>query len=123
MDCGNDYIKMRIEAIPDLGRGTPYLDAFYATPDLKSFIDRKGDWYVWTEGEPNWCQLERQDQSQEMVRGKYPALKELVYRFSLWSMFYASKFTSMEQLWLAFYMGEFHNKIWEGKWVEDIKAR
>jgi len=71
MDKSETYIKMRLAAIPDLGMGTPSLQPFHfgkAIPDFSKqvLIDRKGDWYHITKPN-NECQLERQDQLQEMV--------------------------------------------------------
>ena len=75
--------------------------------------------YIW---------LPRQDQLQEMI-GLYG------YKFSFWQSYHPEKpkelywegeraigqwcirALSMEQLWLAFYMSENHNKVWSGtKW-------
>ena len=111
MDTSETYIKMRLAAIPDLGLGTPILSAMFVVTEYV-FVDNKGDFYIHCDRAPYWCQLERQDQLQEMVD---MSLKEKVYRFSLWALFYTTKFTLMEQLWLAFVIKEKYNKIWDGK--------
>ena len=65
---------------------------------------------------PVW--LPRQDQLQEMVVKEEEVPNKLSYRFALWTLFSGNKFTSMEQLWLAFVMKEKFNKIWGGeKWT------
>ena len=127
MDVSPEYIKMRLAAIPDLGRGTHYLATFCGTSDLRSFIDKKGDWYVWTDEDPYYCQLERQDQLQEMVSKD---MNELILLFwnkvayvndgkTFSNPFYIIDFTSMEQLWLAFVMKEKYNKVWGGNdWIK-----
>ena len=85
IDSSETYIKMRIAAIPDLGMGTPCLQPFCAVPDIRSFIDKVGNVYVWVEGESNWCQLERQDQLQEMVLKDYLFdLASFIYEFERW---------------------------------------
>ncbi len=122
MITAETYIKMRIAAIPDLGRGTPYLETFCTQPDLRTFVDRAGNFYVWTSGEPNWCQLEKQDQLQEMVDtiGNYRVgkLVQDLHKF-LFAKTQSVSFTSMEQLWLAFCMSEKYGKIWSGtEWIK-----
>ena len=71
--------------------------------------------------------LPRQDQLQEMLGGYEETLALLMNYFgdpcdSLGNRDglsinndYFNRFTSMEQLWLAFYMKEKYNKVWDGK--------
>lgn len=66
--------------------------------------------------------LPRQDQLQEMItdNGYFRfSLIELFYRFCM-NMMDILRFTSMEQLWLAFVMKTKYNKIWDGEdWIVD----
>lgn len=61
--------------------------------------------------------LPRQDQLQEMLRGKYD-IRTMCWDFNGFlggrRAGYSMKFNSMEQLWLAFVMLEKYNKIWNG---------
>jgi len=64
--------------------------------------------------------LPRQDQLQEMRSwDKRMTIRETLETFSVFIGFeraeYYDKFTSMEQLWLAFVMKEKYNKQWNGK--------
>ena len=70
------------------------------------------DWWY------SWLWLPRQDQLQEMLDW---SCWQLTARFAEFAHIEAgqipSRFTSMEQLWLAFVMKEKFNKIWDGeKW-------
>ncbi len=123
MDTSETYIKMRLAAIPDLGMGTP--------PDFSAgmewvtdevVIDCKGDWYCFTVQE--WCQLERQDQLQEMVNWE---INDMTYKLETftegfaigWSFIKGNGEASWEQLWMAFVMKEKHGKQWSGtEWVK-----
>lgn len=111
MDTLEQYIKMcDCEEIqdyapiiyPDLGEGKNYYG--YITTDK---ISRK----IW---------LPYQDQIQEMFFGKKINLRhsDIVDGFyKFYRTAYATEFNSMEQLWLAFYMYEKHQKVWDGgKW-------
>jgi hypothetical protein len=110
--------------------------------DIRIWCDDCEDEY----GEQNTTHLiwlPRQDQLQEMLEDKYSNLDKLVEAFwnaFAWftkhegASFYPPewafnnnfppeqnwiKFTSMEQLWLAFVMSEKFNKYWNGdNWVE-----
>ena len=71
--------------------------------------------------------LPRQDQLQEIWRQAVGCSegKSATFRFVteiagwLSNRLYPSKFTSMEQLWLAFVMKEKYNKIWTDKdWIQ-----
>lgn len=80
------------------------------------FVEAR-DCFVW---------LPRQDQIQEMVETNILDLLNKFYKYvfdDLSWMFNKDsiiKFKSMEQLWLAFYMYEKHQKIWDGeKWLKN----
>ena len=108
MDTSETYIKMRLAAIPDLGRGTSHgKPSYYFTE--RAWVDVYGNWY-YTDKLP--CQLERQDQLQEMMADKRNP-RDLAYRFALSiSEEEYKSFASMEQLWLAFVMKEEFQKVW-----------
>ena len=121
MDNSEQYIKMRLTAIPYLGLGTSILSGmFVVTEDV--FVDNKGDFYIHCDRAPYWCQLERQDQLQEMYLKDMPAgtyikiftlLEEFYGHFE--TQGYPSYAFSMEQLWLAFVMWEKFGKVWDGE--------
>ncbi|MDY6862955.1 MAG: hypothetical protein SVR08_11870 [Spirochaetota bacterium] len=122
MNTSQEYINMRLAAIPYMDNGVrPKLPFNYYIDEI--FVDSKGDFYI--DKEEDCCQLERQDQLQEMVCGFPTALGE----FNAWLYVahydcsideYPRQFNSMEQLWLAFVMSEKYNKKWNGKeWVSD----
>ena len=122
MDTSTTYIKMRLAAIPDLGIGLPALQAFHfvkGTEDLSKqvLIDAKGDWYHITDHDK--CQLERQDQWQEMLGWPLEYLPSKFHHFycnDKWIKNNGSlSFSSMEQFWLAFVMKEKFNKTWDGE--------
>ena len=125
MDTSETYIKMRIAAIPDLGRGKPLESTFrsdnrykWETDAYSVFVDYEGDWYTFhpdikfIEKQGRICQLERQDQLQEMVDYQFYSSLELCWAFAQSSNGWM--FGSMEQLWLAFVMKEKHNKTLDG---------
>ena len=58
--------------------------------------------------------LPRQDQIQEMLGITSISIKTLVIRFSEFCCTEGDE-SSMEQLWLAFYVHERHSKIWSSK--------
>lgn len=130
MDTSEQYIKMRLAAIPDMGMGVPpYNISHFYTNEV--WVDTKGDWYYTTLIDA--IQLERQDQLQEMVNEipEYP--KHIINRLYDFADFVHKKpylpkrfkdiekdeachfFASMEQLWLAFVMKEKYSKVWDGK--------
>ena len=142
MDTSGTHIKMRLRAIPDLGMGIPPA-AFGSWIADYVFVDIKGDFYYSTEREV--CQLERQDQLQEMV-SKYikkelgedrieemwgtenSEIKQAFLDFAHWLgiQYHDEPFTCVptncfetgDQLWLAFVMKELYNKSWNEKdWV------
>ncbi len=75
--------------------------------------------------------LPRQDQLQEMVlsdfvqqEGGYLPTYWLLHKFEHWLPDYRYANTSMEQLWLAFYMSEKFSKKWDGdKWIALIATQ
>lgn len=119
MDTSEQYIKMRLAAISDLGMGLPIeCPCNLISGDV--WVDSKGDWYYSTE--ERHCQLECQDQLQEMV--EYDRLEQLLdpfigfYNRQPWAGKADGVPPSMEQLWLAFVMKEKYNKTWDGEvWI------
>ena len=100
-DCGGLY-KM----------GTPFGDVLFYTNDKKGCSDD-----AW---------LPRQDQIQEMCEGSWwGGYCNMTYwadskhfPYVIDEMHSGTLLKSMEQLWLAFYMHEKHQKHWDGKsWV------
>ncbi|KKN72629.1 hypothetical protein LCGC14_0408710 [marine sediment metagenome] len=126
MDNSETYIKMCEKAV-EIQADRPFpstqvvdeklVDDWEMTYfDEGYLIDNRGNWWADTHPDTTW--LPRQDQLQEMMKCKYPVLKELLYRFSLWALFYTRKYTSMEQIWFAFIMISSHNKVWNGcDWI------
>ena len=136
MDKTEIYIKMRLAAIPDLGKGS-HPTGGERIIDYNVTVDSMGDFYAYTEECPHWCQLERQDQLQEMIfpnhedraitmtmelakfAGRIPKIK---FPIDIYGRTYRGKSyakISMEQLWLAFVMKELHSKIWDGdNWIK-----
>ena len=109
MDTSETYIKMRVAAIPDLGKGL-LIESPCNHMASDVWVDSKGDWYYATESRV--CQLDRQDQLQEMVG--YSDIHSLMMHF--WDFIgYDHICTSLEQLWLAFVMKEKYNKTWNGE--------
>ncbi len=137
MDTSKTYIKMRLAAIPDMGRGDTSLTG-HITQVLgnEAVMDEYGNYYT---GYRSMCfKLERQDQLQEMVTcqdladyavvrpNEPPLIDNLLSAFSQ----YCNRLPwmgkadgvdsrpSMEQLWLAFVMKEKYNKTWLGtNWI------
>ena len=109
MDTSETYIKMCVKAEEIL----PYYDI-----EPEDFLGNSK-----TRKESVW--LPRQDQLQEMLGcdykdqlGDFTGFVFDICHDTLSFENYPSQFTSMEQLWLAFYMAEKHNKIWEGEqWI------
>ena len=123
MDTSETLKKMRLAAIPDLGKGLPFEYGESPRIDAQIKIDNKGDYYYLDDvtGEPI-CQLERQDQLQEMVKRGDETYKALLTR--LINAGYVSPIDwSMGQLWLAFYMAEKHNKIWVQDEWQNIRIK
>ncbi len=131
MDTSETYIKMRLAAIPDLGKGAVPIFPSGATPyqiTPSVFVDACGNYFTYTGSYP--CQLERQDQLQAMIdKWDTPAgmfINGVPFIASDDEYYnaqddkdrkYYLTFQSWEQLWLAFVQKELHNKVWEDeKW-------
>lgn len=120
MDTSETYIKMRLTAIKYIERGSKPERYGIAKNIIEDYdyisIDMKGNWYV-TTMDYGGCQLERQDQLQEMIDDfKLPERLPWFYDFAVNDV--PGKFVSMEQLWLAFVMKEKYGKTWNGEeWV------
>lgn len=147
MDTSETYFKMRLAAAQWLGMGCrPETDIMAnAGRDLSLgsplilrvetykrisgdvWLDLKGDYYY--DSGVGACQLERQDQLQEMLEfpvgsfndNFWDALADL-YNWSFkgsWRKFEHYIPLSMEQLWLAFVMKEKYDKVWNGEdWIK-----
>ena len=64
------------------------------------------------------------DEAMSAYRESQDEKRKKEYRDRLWvgkkHQEYVKQFTSMGQLWLAFYMAEKHNKVWNGEnWVKE----
>ena len=124
MDTSSEYIKMRVQAIPDLGMGTPPTKSPPCFVTDEVWVDAVGDWYlIYHQGQEDvviGCQLERQGQLQEMIKDKFKGWTYAGVLNALQSFcFEISNYDSMEQLWLAFVMKEKYGKVWNGKeWVK-----
>jgi len=134
MDTSEQYIKMRVAAIPDLGMGTPPLKLTRFYTELV-WVDAKADWYYSDGGEAT--QLERQDQLQDMLLSSIYCRKPgvcsgLCLMLDHFSYYVETEHTdcfdpreelelsrkSMEQIWLGFAMKEKHKKVWNEKgWI------
>lgn len=104
MDLSGIYIKMsdceEIQRLsPEFGAyGQDYFYHIYKDNDAKKFIRR-----IW---------LPRQDQIQEMAGMTEPGEVYLKQK-------YREHVDTWEKYWLAIYMIEEHNKIWDGeKWIK-----
>ena len=140
MDTSETYIKMRRKAIPDLGMGTkPEADIMVnAGRDLSLehplilrvetykrisddvWSDLKGDYYC--DGDAGACQLERQDQLQDMLpdfqRSNGVFIEELI-KAIVDDFYKLERVKSWEQLWLAFVMEKRYSKQWNGDdWIK-----
>ena len=129
MDTSEQYIKMC--DCPEIQNGYLYDngDFFFDTKkkDVGVFHG-KLVWLANLDMKENKIWLPRQDQIQKMM--KYLSLWELMYGFWKYIQdlnylgtkpdeYLIKNFNSMEQLWLAFYMKEKHNKVWdEDRWVK-----
>lgn len=128
MDTSEQYIKMRVMAIDDLGMGTPPVKSPPCFISDTVWVDAVGNWYlIYHQGKEDavvGCQLERQDQLQEMVFDKSnnpdtERAEQITHFYHFCMQPYRQQFTSMEQLWLAFYMSEKYDKMWNGtEWVK-----
>ena len=121
MDTSETYIRMRLAAIPDMGMGKPpSVHNHHIKDDI--WVTENGDWYYFTKDSA--CQLERQDQLQEMItRTDYNLNK---FKFLINFVMTSSNNVdildySMEQLWLSFAMWEKYQKKWNGSsWCGDV---
>lgn len=114
MDTSKTYIKMHL-ALPM--KEEPREGDYFYDPD-SGHSGKMGEVYFDTS---KMIKLYEQDQLQEMVGTKDAFL--LLKYFSDWGL--SSDrcknrdflLLSMEQLWLAFYMKENHNKVWLNEWI------
>jgi len=128
MDMTETYVKMRLAAIPYLGMGIPpEITDGDEIMRFSSYVDRVGNFYHVdvdiSEGQTLICQLERQDQLQDMLGY---SIRTLLAEFNRWlknalpihNKAILQLNITMGQLWLAFIMKELHNKTWGGnRWV------
>ena len=121
MDVSPEYVKMRLAATPDLGMGTPpelIPNTVITWVTQFVFVDRLGNFYY--SDVVQACQLERQDQLQEMYAAPSDIYK-LLYDFDDWieqGEQDSLQCKSMEQLWLSFVMKERFGKTWSGtEWI------
>ena len=125
MDVSQEYVKMCDEAeeIQRRHHPNPYIDGWFPNGIIVPRIGRGGDavWALTCEG---YVWLPRQDQLQGMV--KTTSIEDLMLDFISFTSRhldnpftdYARKFTSMEQLWLAYVMRRKFDKVWSGnRWV------
>jgi len=121
VDTSETYIKMcDCEEIQGL-RKSLLLPSGRENYNPRIRIDKEcGYWWesntTWERARHIW--LPRQDQLQGMVGGNPVALESAFHLFlDAYPTNIVQGAESMEQLWLAFVMGEKHNKIWTGeKW-------
>lgn len=142
MDTSAQYVKMRLAAISDLGKGNvpdrgPYCEMRQSTVSIKGedhviIMDSTGDYYCmnckYTLGQGIYSQLERQDQLQEMLEffrffTGTPVLQigAMYHRTTSEGDpdgYYFFNFRTMEQILLAFLMKEKYQKSWNGEdWI------
>ncbi len=120
MDTSEQYIRMRIAAIPDMGMGDSNLalsSLYFVTDNV--WVAPNGNYYFKSSGVIG-CQLERQDQLQEMVgghgwAGELTKLDRWIQEIPFSQL---HPLDTWEQLWLGFVMREKFNKIWTGtEWI------
>jgi len=93
--------------------------------DHISMCDFGGFAAYWQTGKDSFFVLFQQDQLQEMVEFTKQGISNCVYRYALNSLYnfaneQMDRFSSWEQLWLAFVMKEKHGKVWNGEgWVKE----
>lgn len=133
MDTSETFIKMRLAARKDLLDGIPpecnWDNPKWITNNV--FVDVKGDFYY--SNEKISCQLERQDQLQEMIQGStlckllsIATFADSQYRMypndpneGDWYSNYEPQGLSREQLELSFVMKKKYNRVWNGEdWVK-----
>jgi len=131
MDTSEEYIKMcdceEIQKVFSKYKYTRKFIKYNKKPKEWIFIDNYGRWLI--DRPEKTIYLPTQDQIQEMLGEDwlkaYFAFDDFLFDEMMEENGIGSvpkknpKFTSMEQLWLAFFMHEKHGKIWlEGKWVK-----
>lgn len=144
MDTTETYIKMcgKAREIQGQWKATAWYsvgDFFYDPAHSKfdkgicTVTPKRSDWWADDEHWDMWEKytwLPRQDQLQEIYTSDFikgtPSIP--IATISFFNTFLANKidyvlqFTSVEQLWLAFYMSTKYNKVWDGeKWVSKKK--
>ena len=119
MDTSEIYIKM-CDCSEIQGEGVlpsrKYVNWFH---DKK----RKHNYESYGRADDDSLWLPRQDQIQEMMWSKYcfSFISELdfiiqkIKKDKVKARYYWERFLSWEQLWLAFYMQEKHQKTWDGE--------
>ena len=124
MDTSKEYIKMMEMAWPIIKDDVPIGTILFSRRLRMQYVLDGGIVRCPERVSISDCErafpLLEQDQLQEMVK---PAKKEsrarvleLTERFSGYcAVNTISQFSSMEQLWLAFYMKEKYNKVWDGE--------
>jgi len=145
MDISKEYIRMCEKAVELQKNWTPQnLDYIYSIYEkqIKNVDDIRLHWMYHKsikqyqninhiKGSKTyanvWYQvvwIPRQDQLQDILNYE---LSDLIYKFKDWNCASGfewmsdNKFTSMEQLWLAFVMYEKYIKYWDGeKWESDF---
>ncbi len=129
MDTSETYIKMRLAAIPELGRGCVPRSVGHEIQWLSEshegiFIDTNGNFFVATK--EGAVQLERQGQLQAMLpQSQRPSNGHVLSQFVQLDRYISSYgvalvLDSWEKLWLAFVMKEKYNKVWDGeKWLRE----
>lgn len=117
MDTSETYIKMRRKAIPDLGMGIkPADDSLTWHQYTNVYTDELANYYfsAHQDGKDITCQLERQDQLQEMSGLDWRIFdkKCLVYE-------HPTLVPTKEQAGIRVVMKEKYNKTWNGEdWVK-----
>ena len=129
----SDHPKIQEQWAPQVGDFFFIKDRLFRSTGIVDVYDGKG--YAMLPREANYGWLPRQDQIQKMTQPfrHYDHPSTMATYFGLFcdnkEMYegiyakkgygFISKFSSMEQLWLAFYMQEKHKLIWDGeKWVK-----
>lgn len=131
MDTSKTYIKMMGNAWPIIKEDVEKTCITIFSRRLRMLYVLDGEVVMWRDGvntsnHDRAFPLLEQDQLQKMVFPKdctHGISFELLDSFMEWyqSLTYNFKvhIYSMEQLWLAFYMKEKHNKTWDGeKWIK-----
>ncbi len=111
MDTSETYIKM-CEKAEEIQALCSYECRVYSVN--MAWWDTNGDCWFNVNNERNiW--LPRQDQLQEMVRGKFRRQYLMLVDFATLCVDDMPDDMSMEQLWLAFVMIEKYGKVWKGE--------